>query len=94
MQVWSKWASNEGHIILDCETVFHPYLPSKCSVVTEKSHIALPAHVQQLMQVWSKSVSNEGHFTLEAERVLRPYFALYYCVVTGTLHVAITTHAP
>jgi hypothetical protein len=73
VKVRLKSVGNERHFTPDAETVFPPYLPSKCSGVTKICHTALPAHALQSVQVRLKSVSNEGYFTLEAERVFRPY---------------------
>jgi hypothetical protein len=72
MQVKLKTVSNEGHFILEAETVFPPYLPSHCSGATEMCHVALPAHALQSVQVRLSLVSNEGHFTLEAKIVSVP----------------------
>jgi hypothetical protein len=53
--------------------VIRPYLPSRCSGVTQICHMGPPAHALKVVKVRLKSVSTEGHFTLEAERV----FCLY-----------------
>jgi TFIIF-interacting CTD phosphatase-like protein len=69
---------------LEAETVFHTYLASHCSRVTQKSHLAIPEHVMQALQVRIKSESNEKHFTLEARAVFRLYLATHSSGMTET----------
>jgi hypothetical protein len=76
--------SNEGHFTVEAETVFHPYLASPSSKVSESSHVILPAQALQAVQVTLKSVSNEGHFTIAAETVCRYYLALHRMEVSQT----------
>jgi hypothetical protein len=62
-----KSVSNEGHLTLDAETVFRPYLPSHSSVVNEICHVVFSAHASHAGQVSSKSDGKEGDFIHEAE---------------------------
>jgi hypothetical protein len=73
VQVSSISASNEGHFILEVESVIPSYVASYCSGVIGTGILALPASVKLAVQVWSKSVNNKRHFTLEAETVSPPY---------------------
>jgi hypothetical protein len=82
VQVRLKSVSNEGHFTLEAETVIRPYLPSHCSGVTEKFHVALSAHALQAAQFTLTPISNEGHFTLEAKTVSPPYLPSHFSRVT------------
>jgi hypothetical protein len=62
--------------------------------VTEKYHVALPAHGLHAVQFRLKSVSNEGHFTLETETVFLPYPSSHCIGMTEISHVALPDHAP
>jgi hypothetical protein len=66
VEVMVKAVSNEGHFMLEAETVFRPYLTSHCSGESEICHMVLLAHALRAEQITLKSVSNEGHFTLDA----------------------------
>jgi hypothetical protein len=72
LYIWSKWGGKEGNFTLEAGTVFHPYLASYCSGVTQISHVALRPLAPQLVHVWSKSGSNNGHFNLKAEKFFLP----------------------
>lgn len=48
--VWSKLVGNEGHLILQVQTVFCPFLDSHISAVTETSDMLLPTNALQALQ--------------------------------------------
>jgi hypothetical protein len=64
--------SSEGHLLLEAERVFHPYLRPHCSGMIEISQISLPTHALQAVRVTLKLVSKERLFPPEAEPVFRP----------------------
>jgi hypothetical protein len=84
---------NEGHFTLEDKTVFRTSISSHCSGLSERSHVALPAHALQAVIGRLKSVSKEGHFIVEAETVFRPYLMSHCSGVTETRHVALPGHA-
>jgi hypothetical protein len=73
--------------------VFCPYLASNCSVVTQKSYLALPANEQLSAQVWPVWVSNRALY-LSVERVSRPYISSDCNVPRVTSHFALPAHVP
>jgi hypothetical protein len=46
-----KSVSKEGHFIPEAERGFRPYLPSHCSGLSEKYHVALIVHLLQVSRV-------------------------------------------
>jgi hypothetical protein len=56
LQLRLKSVCNEGHLILEAETVFRPYLHWDYSRVTEYYHVVLPALALQAVQIALKSV--------------------------------------
>jgi hypothetical protein len=73
---------------------FHPYLPMRCSGVTETWNLALSAHSREGVEVWSKSVFNEGYFTLEKERIFRQYLDFLCRGIPETSNFALPADAP
>jgi hypothetical protein len=93
LQIRLKWVSNEGHFTLDLETIFRPYLPCRCSGLTETCHMVLPAHAREAVQVSFKSVCYAGHFTLDLETIFRPYLPCRCSGLTEICHMVLPAHA-
>jgi hypothetical protein len=94
LQVCSQSGTDKGHITLQAETVFRPYIASHFSVVTHTSQVAFPPHAPKPLELWLKSDSKKGQFTLEVETVFSLYHAPHCRGVTQTSHVALPPHAP
>jgi hypothetical protein len=81
----------KGTLLLKTKTFF--LSPPHGSGVTQKYHMAPPAHAPQAVQVRFRSVSNEGHATLETERVFPQYLHSHCSGTTEICHMVLSAHA-